>query len=152
MSSTSIQVYSDGACHGNPGPGGWGWATAPSGAYQGSGAVAKTTNQQMELRAAIEALKGVRDLPGAVTVVTDSMYVINGFEKRWVDGWRRNGWMTSQKKPVANKELWEQLYDLVHARTPRVTFRWVKGHSGVPMNELVDSLATAACTLGKASR
>jgi len=131
-------VYTDGACSGNPGPGGWAWAV-PDGPY-GSGAEAHTTNQRMEIRAALQALE---ELEGSVQVVSDSTYVVNCFRDRWYEGWMKRGWTNSQRKPVANRDLWEPLIELVLARND-VTFRWVKGHSGDTMNDLVDGLAVEA--------
>ena len=132
------EVYTDGACRGNPGPGGWAWAV-PHGP-QGSGPDPATTNQRMEVRAALEA---IRSLDGPLVVVSDSTYVVNCFKNRWWKGWKARGWLNSQKKPVANRDLWEPLVELVLARGD-ITFRWVKGHSGDPMNDLVDALAVAA--------
>jgi len=132
-------VYTDGACSGNPGPGGWAWAV-PGGAFA-SGAEARTTNQRMEIRAALEA---VRALPGRLEVRSDSTYVVNCFRDRWWEGWLRRGWMNSQRKPVANRDLWEPLIDLVRARNGQIRWRWVRGHSGDPMNDLVDALAVEA--------
>ncbi|MEJ5255497.1 MAG: RNase H family protein [Acidimicrobiales bacterium] len=134
----STVVYTDGACSGNPGPGGWAWAV-PGGAFA-SGAEARTTNQRMEITAALEA---VRANPGRLEVVSDSTYVVNCFRDRWWEGWLERGWVNSQRKPVANRDLWEPLVELVRARGD-VTFRWVKGHGGDPMNELVDRLAVEA--------
>jgi ribonuclease HI len=131
-------VYTDGACSGNPGPGGWAWAV-PGGAFA-SGAEAQTTNQRMELTAALEA---IRSIDGPLEVVSDSTYVVNCFRDRWWEGWIARGWLNSQKKPVANRDLWEPLVDLVRSRGD-VTWRWVKGHSGDPMNDLVDRLAVEA--------
>jgi ribonuclease HI len=133
-------VYTDGACSGNPGPGGWAWAV-PGGAFA-SGAEAHTTNQRMEISAAFEAVKA---LAGPVEVVSDSTYVVNCFRDRWHEGWVKRGWLNSQKKPVANRDLWEPFVELVLARGD-VTFRWVKGHSGDPRNDLVDRLAVEAAT------
>lgn len=132
------EVYTDGACRGNPGPGGWGWAV--DGGSQGSGHDPATTNQRMEVRAAYEAIKA---LPGPLVVVSDSTYVVNCFKNSWWTGWRARGWVNTAKKPVANRDLWEPLIDLVEERGD-VTFRWVKGHSGHPMNDLVDQLAVDA--------
>jgi ribonuclease HI len=132
-------VYTDGACRGNPGPGGWAWAV-PGGAFD-SGGEPHTTNQRMEVRAALEAL---RSLPGPVTVVSDSTYVVNCFRQRWWAGWRRRGWRNSQGQPVANRDLWEPLLDIALEPGRGVRFEWVKGHSGDPMNDLVDRLATEA--------
>jgi ribonuclease HI len=133
-----VEVYTDGACSGNPGPGGWAWAVADG--PQASGADPATTNQRMELRAALEA---VRALDGALVVVSDSTYVVNCFRNLWWRGWLDRNWTNSAKKPVANRDLWEPLITLVRDRGD-VTFRWVKGHSGDPMNDLVDQLAVAA--------
>jgi ribonuclease HI len=131
-------VFTDGACLGNPGPGGWAWAE-PDGAYA-SGHAARTTNQRMEISAAYEAVKAH---PGPLDVVSDSTYVVNCFRDRWWEGWIARGWLTSARKPVANRDLWEPFVDLVRARGD-VTFRWVKGHSGNRMNDLVDMLAVEA--------
>ena len=133
-------VYTDGACSGNPGPGGWAWAV-PGGAFA-AGHAAHTTNQRMELVAAYEAVVAH---PGSVEVVTDSTYVMNCFVKRWYVNWLKSGWKNSQKKPVANRDLWEPFVELYLARPGEITFRWVKGHSGDPGNDLVDRLAVEAC-------
>lgn len=140
MSERTI-VYTDGACSGNPGPGGWAWAVQ-GGAFA-SGAETHTTNQRMEIKAAFEAL---RALPGALEIVSDSAYVVNCFKQRWYAGWHANGWRNSQKKPVANRDLWEPFIALAIERG--VTFRWVKGHGTDPMNNLVDELAVAAAQSG----
>ena len=134
----STVVFTDGACLGNPGPGGWAWAV-PDGAYA-SGAEARSTNQRMEVTAVLMAL---RALPGRLEVVSDSTYVVNCFRDRWWEGWIRRGWVNSARKPVANRDLWEPLIDLYRSRGD-VTFRWVKGHSGDRMNDRVDELAVAA--------
>ena len=131
-------VYTDGACRGNPGPGGWAWADVEG--PWASGAEAESTNQRMELRAALEA---VLAHPGELTVVSDSTYVVNCFRDRWWEGWLRRGWKNSQRQPVANRDLWEPLVEAVTGRDD-VTWRWVKGHSDDPMNDLVDRLAVAA--------
>jgi ribonuclease HI len=133
-------VYTDGACSGNPGPGGWAWAV-PDGAFC-SGAAAHTTNQRMEINAVLEA---VRAIEGQIEVVSDSTYVVNCFRDRWWQGWLARGWTNSAKKPVANRDLWEPLIDLYRAQPARFTFRWVKGHGTDPMNNLVDRLAVEAC-------
>jgi ribonuclease HI len=133
----AMVVYTDGACSGNPGPGGWAWAV-PRGRYA-SGARARTTNQRMELMAVLEAAKA---LDGPLEVVSDSTYVINCFRDRWWEGWLQKDWTNSRKRPVVNRDLWEPLIELVRHRG--ITFRWVKGHSGDPMNELVDRLAAEA--------
>jgi ribonuclease HI len=135
-------IYTDGACSGNPGPGGWAWAMAPTGEPQGSGGAASTTNQRMELQAVLEALRAIDLNEGRVEIVSDSTYVVNCFKDRWYLGWQRNGWRNSKRQPVANDDLWRPLIDL--ALSGPVSFRWVKGHSGDPMNDLVDALAVAA--------
>lgn len=132
-------VYTDGACSGNPGPGGWAWAV-PGGRYH-SGAAARTTNQRMEVQAVLEA---VRALDGPLEVVSDSTYVVNCFRDGWWRGWLARGWLNSQKKPVANRDLWEPLIDEYRADMERLSFRWVKGHGGDPYNDLVDRLAVEA--------
>lgn len=133
-------VYTDGACRGNPGPGGWAWAVGQS--RYASGAEAHTTNQRMELTAVLEALRANPD--GAIEVVSDSTYVVRCFHDRWYLGWQRRGWRNSQNQPVANRDLWEALLPLALTSEREVGFRWVRGHAGDPMNEFVDRLATAA--------
>ncbi|MEJ5218690.1 ribonuclease HI [Cognatishimia sp. D5M38] len=142
---TDLFAYTDGACSGNPGPGGWGVLLR---AMKGeevlkerelSGGAAETTNNQMELMAAIMALETL-ERASQVTVVTDSAYVKNGVTG-WIHGWKRNGWRTSNKKPVKNVELWQRL-DTAQARHS-VTWEWVKGHAGHPENEKADELARA---------
>ena len=138
-------AYTDGACSGNPGPGGWG---ALLQAKEGdtvvkeralSGGEADTTNNRMELLAAIAALEAL-ERPSTITIITDSAYVKNGVTG-WIRGWKRNGWKTSTNKPVKNIELWQRL-DTAQARH-RVTWEWVKGHAGHPENERADELARA---------
>lgn len=148
--SETIIVYTDGACSGNPGPGGWAWAVSPDGQPQGSGGDVRTTNQRMELTAVLEALRalGVGSEAGPVEVVSDSTYVVNCFRDRWWEGWIRRGWKNAAKKPVANRDLWEPFVELVRSRGD-VTFRWVKGHSGDAMNDLVDALAVEAAQTQK---
>ncbi len=133
-------VYTDGACQGNPGPGGWAWAVSPAGEPCGSGGARHSTNQRMEVQAVLEAL---RVIEGPVEIVSDSTYVVNCFRDNWWKGWLARGWKNSQKQPVANRDLWEPLIDLVRGRGD-VTFTWVKGHSGNRMNDLVDALAVVA--------
>ncbi|MDE0613551.1 MAG: ribonuclease HI [bacterium] len=130
-------VYTDGACRGNPGPGGWAWVV-PDG-QSASGGAPQTTNQRMELTAVLEA---VRSVEGPLQVFSDSTYVVNCFRDRWWEGWIRRGWRNSQKKPVANRDLWEPLIELVLAR--EIEFAWVKGHSGNRWNDEADRLATEA--------
>jgi ribonuclease HI/uncharacterized phage-like protein YoqJ len=132
-------VYTDGACVGNPGPGGWAWAVP--GARYASGADPATTNQRMEIRAALEA---VTTLEGPLEVVSDSTYVVNCFRDRWWEAWLARGWINKAKKPVANRDLWEPLINVVRADPQRVKWRWVKGHGTDPFNDLVDRLAVDA--------
>jgi ribonuclease HI len=132
-------VYTDGACIGNPGPGGWAWAVV-DGPYA-SGAEPQTTNQRMEITAVVRALES---LAGPVLVMSDSTYVVNCFRDRWWEGWRRRGWRNSAGKPVANRDLWEPLLALALDPARAVRFGWVKGHSGDTMNDRVDFLATEA--------
>ena len=133
-------AYTDGACIGNPGPGGWAWAV-PGGRFA-SGAAAHTTNQRMEIAAALEA---VRALEGPLEIVSDSTYVVNCFRDRWWEGWIARGWLNKAKQPVANRDLWEPLIEEVRRRGPGgVQFRWVKGHGSDPFNDLVDRLAVEA--------
>jgi len=148
-----LVVYTDGSCLGNPGPGGWAWAV-PAGPYA-SGADPRTTNQRMEITAALEALRslgGAVGDSGAIEVASDSTYVVNCFRNRWWQGWLRRGWRNSQGKPVANRDLWEPLLELALAPGSVVTFRWVKGHSGDRWNDVVDELATAAAASGRGTK
>jgi ribonuclease HI len=133
-----VVIYTDGACSGNPGPGGWG-AILRSGDTEKElfGGDPATTNNRMELMAAIQALEALKR-PAAVTLYTDSKYVHDGITK-WINGWQRNGWKTSAKQPVKNGDLWQRL---VEARDGHdVTWKWVKGHAGDPGNERADELA-----------
>jgi ribonuclease HI len=140
----SVVIYTDGGCSGNPGPGGWAFVMSlpAEGEILGSGGEDQTTNNRMELRAVISALEeSERRAPGAsVTVITDSQYVKNGITS-WIASWKRNGWRTADKKPVKNKELWEEL-DLVNERV-RPKYEWVKGHVGVEGNEHCDAMVQA---------
>ncbi len=135
-----VEIFTDGACRGNPGPGGWGVVLR----YQGRerrlhGGEHHTTNNRMELRAAIEGLKALKE-PCAVTVTvtTDSVYVRDGISS-WLANWKANGWKTAARKPVKNVDLWQQLDE--QNQRHRVSWHWVKGHSGHPENELADALA-----------
>jgi ribonuclease HI len=135
---TKVEIYSDGACRGNPGPGGWGVVLRYGDAEKELwGGEAETTNNRMELTAVIRGLEGLtRSCP--VRVVTDSQYVKNGIT-RWIHNWRRNGWKTANRKPVKNADLWQELWDQVENHD--VTWEWVKGHSGHAENERADQLA-----------
>lgn len=138
--SSRTVVYTDGACHGNPGPGGWAWATGPD--RYASGAEARTTNQRMELVAVVEA---VAHHGGPLEIVSDSAYVVRCFQDGWWMAWRAKGWRNSKGVPVANQDLWRNLVaEVVDRRPGEISFRWVKGHAGEPLNELVDELANAA--------
>lgn len=139
-------IYTDGACSGNPGPGGWAWAI-PQGRYK-SGADRATTNQRMELMAALDA---ARENEGQLLIVSDSTYVVNCFKDRWYSGWLKRNWTNSKKEPVANRDLWQPLIELVLERK-NIRFQWVKGHSGHPMNDLVDELAVAAARSGSGTQ
>ena len=136
--SNKIIAYTDGACSGNPGPGGWGvWLRAGKHEKEICGGELETTNQRMELQAAIEALKALKK-PSSITVVTDSKYVLNGITD-WIHGWKKKGWKNSKKESVANRELWEALDKLNQVH--QVDWQWVKGHSGDEGNERADELA-----------
>jgi len=131
-------AYTDGACSGNPGPGGWGvWLKAGQHEKELCGGEKNTTNQRMELQAAIEALKALKK-PSSITIVTDSKYVLNGITD-WIHGWKKKGWKNSKKEAVANRELWEALDALNQIHD--VDWQWVKGHSGDEGNDKADELA-----------
>ncbi|MFT3660774.1 MAG: ribonuclease HI [Gordonia sp. (in: high G+C Gram-positive bacteria)] len=141
MSDTTVEISTDGACLGNPGPGGWGAVLRYKGVEKElSGSEPDTTNNRMELQAAIEGLAALTR-PSTVILYTDSVYVRDGITK-WVNGWQRNGWKTAAKKPVKNVELWQRL--LEEAKRHEVEWRWVKGHAGDHYNEIADTLATSA--------
>jgi ribonuclease HI len=137
----TVEIYTDGACRGNPGPGGWG-ALLSSGEHEKelSGAEPLTTNNRMELTAVIRALEALKR-PSEVRIFTDSEYVRRGITE-WVKSWKARGWKTADRKPVKNQDLWERLDAL--AAGHKIEWRWVKGHSGVPGNERVDRLANEA--------
>jgi ribonuclease HI len=144
-----LELWTDGACSGNPGPGGWAAilvARHPDGAVakqlELSGAEPDTTNNRMELQAVIEGLRALQRA-SAVTVHIDSSYVMDAITKRWYVGWKAREWKTVSKQPVKNRELWEALLALLEGHT--VTWRKVKGHAGVALNERCDELAVAAC-------
>jgi ribonuclease HI len=137
-----IRVYTDGACSGNPGPGGWAAIIIDDGRERElSGGETSTTNQRMELRAAVEGLSAI-DGCRPVAVYSDSAYVVNCFRDKWYLRWRQNGWKNAQKKPVENRDLWEALIGLTERH--HVSWHKVAGHSGDPLNERADRLARAA--------
>jgi ribonuclease HI len=139
--SETINIWTDGACSGNPGPGGWGAVLVYGDREKElSGAQAQTTNNRMELMAAIEALSALKK-PSQVRLHTDSKYVMDGVTK-WIHGWKKNGWKTADKKPVKNDDLWRRL-DAANARH-EVEWKWVKGHSDDVMNDRADALARGA--------
>lgn len=145
-SDTLVQIFTDGACSGNPGPGGWGALLR----YQDrekqlSGFEPLTTNNRMELTAVISALKTLKK-PCQIVLTTDSKYVQEGITK-WIYGWKQHHWCNAQKKPVKNSELWQELDKLVSLH--QITWKWVKGHNNHPENELVDALARAAILSGQ---
>lgn len=137
-----VQIYTDGACRGNPGPGGWG-AILVCGEHKKelSGGEPSTTNNRMELLAAIYALEQLK-YPCGVTLTTDSKYLCDAITKGWATQWKRNGWRRSNKEPAANPDLWERLLSLLSIH--KVEFVWVKGHNGHPFNERCDEMATQA--------
>src|SRR3954465_12818046 len=140
----AIVVFTDGAAKGNPGPGGWGAIiVTPAGTVTelGGRAAQTTTNNRMELTGAIEALSALRNVPGALAIYTDSTYVIQGI-RAWIFGWRKRGWKTAAGADVLNRDLWEQLDDLVAARGKgAIEWHYVRGHAGTPGNERVDEIA-----------
>ena len=137
-----IKIYTDGACSGNPGPGGWGAILMyKDNKKEISGSNPNTTNNIMEMTAVIEALKLLK-YPCVVKLYSDSAYVVNAFEKGWIYNWRKNNWKTADKKPVKNQELWEELYSL--SQTHKINFIKVKGHSDNEYNNRCDELARNA--------
>ncbi len=136
-----VTIYTDGACSGNPGAGGWGTILVYKGKEREmSGGAAETTNNRMELTAVIEGLKALKE-SCKVTVVTDSQYVANGINLGWAKGWKANGWRKKDRKPALNPELWDELLTLIDKH--EVTIEWVKGHDGHPENERCDKMAVA---------
>ena len=136
-----VEIFTDGACSGNPGPGGWGAILRYTGKEKElSGGESHTTNNRMELTACIEALKALKE-PCEVTLTTDSQYVANGVNKGWAESWKNNGWRKADKKPAVNPDLWEQLLDRLSIH--KVNIVWIKGHAGHPENERCDRLAVA---------
>jgi len=144
MSTTPhVELFTDGACSGNPGPGGWAYILrhgASAKEREGSGGEAHTTNNRMEFLAVINGLKALTR-PSVVDVYSDSQYVLKGLES-WVDGWKKKGWVTASKKPVKNRDLWESLDGL--RQTHQLRYHWIRGHNEHPENERADALAVAA--------
>lgn len=139
-----VQIYTDGACSGNPGKGGWGAVLVYNGKEKEiSGAEYNTTNNRMELTAVIEALKALKE-PCDVSVTTDSKYVCDAINQRWVYSWKKNGWKRGKNKPALNPDLWQALLDELDRH--KVEFIWVKGHNGHPYNERCDALAVGEYT------
>ena len=139
-----INIYTDGACSGNPGPGGYGAILAYNDHRKElSGGFRDTTNNRMELMAAIVALEYLRE-PCTVTVVTDSQYIVNAVEKRWVYRWKANGWMRNKKEKAINPDLWDRLLQQLDRH--QVRFQWIRGHNGHPENERCDELAVSAAS------
>lgn len=137
-----IQVFSDGACSGNPGPGGWGAILRYKDVEKElSGGEPETTNNRMELMGVIAALESLKE-PCQVKVFTDSQYIAKAFTENWLENWQKNGWKTAGKKAVKNRELWERL--LAQAAIHRLEWQWIRGHAGHPENERCDQLAVAA--------
>lgn len=138
--SKIVEIYTDGACSGNPGPGGWGVLMRWNGHEKElNGGEEETTNNRMEMMAVIKALEALKNHP-KVELYTDSKYVMQGINE-WLEGWKAKGWKTASKKPVKNQDLWERIDVLVNEHD--VTFHWVKGHAGHEGNERADSLAVA---------
>ncbi len=138
-----VEIFTDGACSGNPGPGGWGAILRYNGTEKEmSGGEKNTTNNRMELTGVIEALKALK-FPCDVTITTDSKYVYDSVTKGWVYKWKENGWRKPDKKPALNPDLWSELLGLLEIHN--VTFNWVKGHNEHPENERCDRLAVAEC-------
>lgn len=142
-----VEIFTDGACQGNPGPGGWG-AILRFGAHEKeiSGGDSNTTNNRMELSGVIEAFKMLKE-PCKVDLYSDSQYVCNALSKGWAKKWRANGWMRNKKEPALNPELWAELLKLTEVH--QVTVHWIKGHAGHPENERCDRLAVAAAEQAK---
>ncbi|CAE7863452.1 rnhA [Symbiodinium necroappetens] len=139
----TVQLFTDGACSGNPGPGGWAYILkhpASGKVVEFAGAEARTTNNRMELTAVIQGLRHIKE-PAKVEIYSDSKYVLEGLES-WLDNWIKRGWKTASKKPVKNEELWRDLDEL--RKIHDLTFHWVRGHDGHPENERCDQLAVEA--------
>lgn len=138
----NVEIFTDGACSGNPGPGGYGAILRYNGHIKEiSGGEPNTTNNRMELRGVIEALKALKE-PCAVTITSDSKYICDAITKGWAKSWRSHGWVKSDKKKALNSDLWEELLNLLEKHMVKIV--WVKGHAGHPENERCDELAVAA--------
>jgi len=149
VSEATVEVWTDGACSGNPGPGGWGAILTYNGVEKElSGGEAQTTNNRMELMAAIAALEALKR-PCTVALHTDSQYLRQGITG-WIHGWKKNGWKTADKKPVKNAELWQRLETALGRH--KIEWKWVKGHAGDEMNERADALARAGMAPFKPGR
>ena len=136
-----VTIYTDGACSGNPGPGGWGAILRYRNIERAiSGGEAETTNNRMELTAVLRAFSLLKE-PCEVTLCSDSKYVMDGLSKGWAESWRRNGWRKSDKKPALNADLWQQLLEAVQPH--KIHYQWIKGHAGHPENERCDAMAVA---------
>ena len=136
-----VTIFTDGACSGNPGPGGWGAILRYRGIERAiSCGAAETTNNRMELTAVRQAFSLLKE-PCEVTLCSDSKYVMDGLSKGWAESWRRNGWRKSDKKPALNADLWQQLLEVI--RPHRIHYQWIKGHAGHPENERCDAMAVA---------
>ncbi|MDR7378151.1 ribonuclease HI [Rhodoferax ferrireducens] len=146
-----VDMYTDGACKGNPGPGGWGvlltWGGTEKELFGGELA---TTNNRMEMMAVIEGLSALKQ-PCSITLYIDSQYVLKGMTE-WLKGWKSRGWMTASKEPVKNVDLWQRLDTLVNTAGHKIEWRWVKGHAGHPGNERADALANRGVDLALAKR
>jgi ribonuclease HI len=143
-----VEIFADGACSGNPGPGGWGTILRCNGKEKElSGGATDTTNNRMEIIAVLEGLKALK-YPCSVTVTTDSQYVYNSITKGWAEGWKKNGWIKKDKKPALNADLWDELLGEISKH--EVNFVWIKGHNGHSENERCDALAVAEVQKHKA--
>ena len=139
-----VTLYTDGACSGNPGPGGWGCILSFQGkTKEMSGFMADTTNNRMEIFAVISGLGALKE-PCIVDVYSDSVYTVNAFRQGWLDNWQKNGWKNSKKEPVENMDLWKLLLQIIKLKKHEVTFHKVKGHADNPWNNRCDELATSA--------
>ncbi len=142
LSKPEVHIYTDGACSGNPGPGGWGAILLWKGKeLEISGGEQNTTNNRMEMRAVIEALKKLKK-PCRAVIHSDSALIVNAFQQNWIGGWQRRGWKKADKNPVENQELWQEMLQAM--KPHEVVWKKVKGHAGIPLNERADRLAVEA--------